>query len=233
MMAHSIVDYIGSKTYPGRTIFISCGQDISLIYLLMGRSSNSQNRILLYEDGFVSTQAYDPEKLEDPDLIIYKPYRQLGNRHILTNGDQTDTVYEALKAGHSMYAALSSRKFEPDPPNFTPRISLLLKEKQYEFSLIKAGDPAGKTCNHFHFNYELMSGLGHCIHTYWDNGDPLPSFTGEPVTFSHEDNLGKKIWQAANPENKVSLLELTIDRENNHLKDLKIFNKWEGDWCKK
>ncbi len=229
MKVDSIVDYIGSKTYPGRTIFISCGQEINLIYLLMGRSSNSQNRILLYEDGVVSTQAYDPEKLEDPDLIIYKPYRQLNNRHILTNGDQTDTIYKALMAGQSMYAGLLSRTFEPDPPNFTPRISLLLEKKHYEFSLIKAGDPFGQTCNHFHFHYELMSGLGHCIHTYQDNGDPLPSFAGEPVTFPHESNLGEKIWQAADPVNKVSLLELSIERETNDLKNVKIFNKWEGD----
>ncbi len=229
MRVNSIVDYLAGKSYPGRTICLSYDKDIKLLYFIMGRSANSQNRIFVKEEDRLRTEAFDPAKLEDPSLIIYNLYRAYEGRHILTNGDQTDTIYEGYADGRSMYNSLLTRRFEPDAPNFTPRISLVLSGSNYAFNIIKAGDPAGEFCNHFQFNYELSPGCGHCIHTYMDDGDPLPSFTGEPVAFPATDNLARELWESINSDYKVSLTEISIDAESGKVKDLLIFNKLEGD----
>ena len=211
-----------SNAYPGRGIVIgrsANGKYAVTAYFIMGRSANSRKRVFVTEGEGIRTQAYDPSKLTDPSLIIYAPVRVLGHRTIVTNGDQTDTVYEGMEKGLTFEQSLRSREFEPDAPNYTPRISGLMELENggysYSLSILKSnnGDPA--CCNRYTFSYEnCAAGEGHFIHTYLHDGNPLPSFEGEPKLVAIPDDMEKftnMLWNNLNPENKVSLFVRYID----------------------
>jgi IMP cyclohydrolase len=225
-----------NNPYPGRGIVIGLTPDgtrLLQVYWIMGRSENSRNRVFIGEEnGFVRTEAKDPAKLTDPSLIIYYPVRHTGQAHIVTNGDQTDTVYEALAAGRTFEQALTTRTFEPDAPNYTPRISGLVNLADttcaYKLSILKTnqGD-ASQTLRHF-FHYEQgIAGFGHCITTYSGDGNPLPSFEGEPVLVPLFDDIGQTAehyWNALNADNKISLLVKSIHITSGET-DMRIINK--------
>ena len=184
----------------------------------MGRSENSRNRIFIEKGDEVIINAFDPSKLADPTLIIYSPVRVYENKVIVTNGDQTDTVYDFLAAGKSFEEALMTREFEPDAPNLTPRISGMLTMEEgdftYKMSILKSGDPEGTVCNRYTFCYNPVAGLGHYIHTYNCDGNPIPTFTGEPerVEVSNDiDEYTNEIWNGLDEQNKVSLYVRYID----------------------
>ena len=218
----SLAQELQENAYPGRGIVLGRSEDGTkavAAYFIMGRSENSRNRIFVEEGEGIRTQAYDPSKLTDPSLIIYAPVRVLGHRTIVTNGDQTDTVYEGLEKGLTFEQSLRSREFEPDAPNYTPRISGLMELENggysYSLSILKSnnGDPA--CCNRYTFSYEnCAAGEGHFIHTYLHDGNPLPSFEGEPKLVAIPDDMEKftnMLWNNLNPENKVSLFVRYID----------------------
>lgn len=218
----SLTQELKENAYPGRGIVIGRSADGTkavTAYFIMGRSSNSRNRIFAVEGEGIRTEAFDPSKLEDPSLIIYAPVRVLDNQTIVTNGDQTDTVYDGLKAGLSFEQSLRSREFEPDGPNYTPRISGLMNVKDgkydYAMSILKSNNGNPDACNRYTFTYENpVAGEGHFIHTYMHDGNPLPSFEGEPklVEISGDiDEFTDKIWNSLNEENKVSLFVRYID----------------------
>jgi len=203
--------YLKDLAYPGRGILLGKSEGKAVIaYFIMGRSENSRNRIFVEDNDGIRTKAYDESKMKDPSLIIYYPYRKIENKHIITNGDQTDTVYEYLNEGKSMTEALRSRTYEPDGPNFTPRISGLLENNHMILSILKK-DHDGVNRNFF--EYDLQEGIGRLIHTYQINDEPLPSFEGEPRLIELSGNaqdIAKNIWENLNEENKVSLLVKTI-----------------------
>ena len=218
----SLAQELQENAYPGRGIVLGRSEDGTkavAAYFIMGRSENSRNRIFVEEGEGIRTQAYDPSKLTDPSLIIYVPVRVLGHRTIVTNGDQTDTVYEGMEKGLTFEQSLRSREFEPDAPNYTPRISGLMELENggysYSLSILKSnnGDPA--CCNRYTFSYEnCAAGEGHFIHTYLHDGNPLPSFEGEPKLVAIPDDMEKftnMLWNNLNPENKVSLFVRYID----------------------
>ena len=218
----SLAQELHENSYPGRGIVLGRSEDGTkavAAYFIMGRSENSRNRIFVEEGEGIRTQAYDPSKLTDPSLIIYAPVRVLGHRTIVTNGDQTDTVYEGMEKGLTFEQSLRSREFEPDAPNYTPRISGLMELENggysYSLSILKSnnGDPA--CCNRYTFSYEnCAAGEGHFIHTYLHDGNPLPSFEGEPKLVAIPDDMEKftnMLWNNLNPENKVSLFVRYID----------------------
>ncbi len=202
------------NSYPGRGIIVGKsknGRHAVVAYFIMGRSENSRNRVFDDFGDHVMIYPFEAAKLSDPSLVIYTPVKKLGRRLIVTNGDQTDTIYEYLKAGKSFEEALQTREFEPDKPNFTPRISALLDFEEgygYKLSILKSADESGSGCNRYTFSYVPQAGVGHFIHTYKADGSPLPSFVGEPerVTILNSiDAFTKKIWDNLNPDNKVSL----------------------------
>ena len=218
----SLAQELQENAYPGRGIVLGRSEDGTkavAAYFIMGRSENSRNRIFVEEGEGIRTQAYDPSKLTDPSLIIYAPVRVLGHRTVVTNGDQTDTVYEGMEKGLTFEQSLRSREFEPDAPNYTPRISGLMELENggysYSLSILKSnnGDPA--CCNRYTFSYEnCAAGEGHFIHTYLHDGNPLPSFEGEPKLVAIPDDMEKftnMLWNNLNPENKVSLFVRYID----------------------
>lgn len=218
----SLAQELQENAYPGRGIVLGRSEDGTkavAAYFIMGRSENSRNRIFVEEGEGIRTQAYDPSKLTDPSLIIYAPVRVMGHRTIVTNGDQTDTVYEGMEKGLTFEQSLRSREFEPDAPNYTPRISGLMELENggysYSLSILKSnnGDPA--CCNRYTFSYEnCAAGEGHFIHTYLHDGNPLPSFEGEPKLVAIPDDMEKftnMLWNNLNPENKVSLFVRYID----------------------
>ncbi len=211
-----------NNEYPGRGIVIGRSEDgkyAVTAYFIMGRSSNSRNRVFVTEGEGIRTQAFDPSKLEDPSLIIYAPVRVLGNDTIVTNGDQTDTIYEGIERGLTFEQSLRSREFEPDGPNYTPRISGIMRVENngfhYAMSILKSaeGDPSG--CIRNTFTYENpKAGEGRFIHTYMHDGDPLPSFCGEPkrVAVSGDiDAFANMVWESLNGDNKVSLFVRYIE----------------------
>ncbi len=212
----SLEQELKSNAYPGRGIVIGRTPDGSCAvaaYFIMGRSQNSRNRIFVEDGEGIRTQAFDPSKLEDPSLIIYAPVRVLGDDTIVTNGDQTDTIYEGLEKGLTFEQSLHSREFEPDAPNYTPRISGLLHvadgQFRYDMSILKScqGDPS--SCLRYTFSYENpIAGEGRFIHTYMHDGDPLPSFQGEPKAVEISDDMEaftQMLWNSLNEDNKVSL----------------------------
>ena len=216
MNRNTLQEALGRSTYPGRGIVIGLsesGHYAVTAYFIMGRSSNSRNRIFVPEDQGIRTQAYDPSKIEDPSLIIYTPVRVLKDWTIVTNGDQTDTVYEGLEKGLTFEESLRSRCFEPDAPNYTPRISGLLHIAEntfdYQMSILKSnsGDPS--SCQRFTFAYENpAAGEGHFIHTYARNEEPLPAFEGEPERVEIKGDIAsftKTVWESLDEENRVSL----------------------------
>ncbi len=213
---------LSENSYPGRGIIIGLSDDgkkAVTAYFIMGRSENSRNRVFVSEGEGIRTQAFDPAKLSDPSLIIYAPVRVLGNSTIVTNGDQTDTVYDLMKEGLTFEQSLRTREFEPDAPNYTPRISGIMNiaDGKYDFamSILKSDDGDPSACNRFTYSYSNpKAGVGRFIHTYMEDGNPLPSYSGEPTVVSLEgsiDELTDEIWNSLNEENKVSLFVRYID----------------------
>ena len=238
-MAGSLQTKLKENTYPGRGIVIgrsSDGKKAVTAYFIMGRSTNSRNRIFVTEGEGIRTQAYDESLLVDPSLIIYAPVRVLGDTTIVTNGDQTDTIYEGLQKGLTFEQSLRSRRFEPDGPNFTPRISGIMEVKDggyaYSLSILKSNEGREESCVRFTYAYdEPVSGEGHFIHTYQQDGDPLPSFAGEPEPVEIPDDIDaftKMVWESLNEDNKVSLFVRYIDIESGKY-ETRIVNKHEEE----
>ena len=225
---------LAGNSYPGRGIVIgqsADGKQAVVAYFIMGRSVNSRNRVFVEEGAGIRTQAHDPAKLSDPSLVIYAPVRVLGEDTIVTNGDQTDTIYDFLKEGKTFEEALRTRTFEPDGPNYTPRISGIVERGEgsftYKLSILKScgGDP--DFAQRFFFEYAPKAGLGHFIHTYKQDGDPIPSYEGEPTPVFIEgdiDAFTASLWQHLNEDNKVSLFTRFIDLETGKA-ETRIVNK--------
>ena len=230
----SVTELLVWNTYPGRGIIVGLtpnGEEAIAAYFIMGRSANSRNRVFVKKQGAVFTEPFDPSKVEDPSLIIYAALRQFKNNLIVTNGDQTDTIRDAYLEGKSFAEALTTREFEPDAPNFTPRISAVLhfepKNFNYEMSILKSVDEAGSACARYHFTYPGTPGLGHFLHTYVCDGNPLPSFQGEPERVEMEDDFEgfcDKLWNSLDAENKISLYVLGVNVKNGKSRD-KLYNK--------
>ncbi len=231
----SLEKELKGNSYPGRGIVIGKSEDgkyAVTAYFIMGRSENSRNRIFVEEGEGIRTQAFDESKLSDPSLIIYAPVRVLGNKTIVTNGDQTDTIYELMDKQQTFEQSLRTREFEPDAPNYTPRISGIMHVEHgnynYAMSILKSNNGNPDACNRYTFAYENpVNGEGHFIHTYMGDGNPLPSFEGEPklVGIAGDiDSFTGDIWNSLNEENKVSLFVRYIDIENGTC-ETRIVNK--------
>lgn len=231
----SIEQELKSNAYPGRGIIIGKspdGKKAVTAYFIMGRSENSRNRVFVEDGEGIRTQAFDPSKLTDPSLIIYAPVRVLGNKTIVTNGDQTDTIYEGMDKQLTFEQSLRSREFEPDGPNYTPRISGVMHIENgnfnYAMSILKSNNGNPDSCNRYTFAYENpAAGEAHFIHTYMHDGNPLPSFEGEPKLVAAMDNMEEfadLLWNSLNEENKVSLFVRYIDIETGNY-ETKIVNK--------
>lgn len=231
----SLEKELQSNVYPGRGIVIGKSEDgkkAVTAYFIMGRSENSRNRVFVEDGKGIRTQAFDPSKLTDPSLIIYAPVRVLGNKTIVTNGDQTDTIYEGMDKQMTFEQSLRSREFEPDAPNYTPRISGIMHIENgtynYAMSILKSANGNPEACNRYTFAYEnCLAGEGRFIHTYQGDGNPLPSFEGEPklVSISGDiDTFTNKIWNSLNEDNKVSLFVRFIDIETGEY-ETRIVNK--------
>jgi IMP cyclohydrolase len=218
---NEIAALLEGNTYPGRGIVIgktNDGTKAVAAYFIMGRSANSRNRIFTERDGAVYTEPFDASKVEDPSLIIYAAIRKYENKLIVTNGDQTDTIYDGLKNGMSFDQALTSREFEPDVPNLTPRISGMLTfangDFSYQMSILKSIDAEGSGCARYGFAYPAKAGLGHFLHTYVCDGNPIPTFQGEPERVAIADDIDAftdGLWNALDAENKISLYVRYID----------------------
>ena len=229
-------DYLAAKEYPGRGIILGKSEDNRAVfaYFIMGRSTNSKNRVFEVSDDDIRTKAFDESLLSDPSLIIYSPVRVLGNKIIVTNGDQTDTIYEYLKDKKTFEDALYTRTFEPDAPNFTPRISGLIELKdrlKLKFSILKSDEGDESQALRFFYNYDNPKpGEGFLIHTYKENSDPLKSFEGEPVKVSLKgsiDEFCNSLWNSLNDDNKISLAVRYIDMATGKYEQI-IKNKLEG-----
>ena len=220
--------------YPGRGIVLgktADGKQSVAVYFIMGRSANSRNRIFAEEPDGIRTEAADPAKMEDPSLIIYHPVRQMGRGLIVTNGDQTDTILEFLERGLPMEQALRTREFEPDGPNWTPRISgLLSPDGSYKLSILKSADESGTRCLRQTFEYPGQAGVGHFLHTYAGDGSPLPSFAGEPeqVAIGGDiDEFTDAVWNSLDEANRISLFVRFTDLETRAFQQ-RIVNKYSG-----
>ncbi len=235
MLKKSLAEELSSTTYPGRGIVIGKtpnGKKAAIAYFIMGRSENSRNRIFVKDGEGIRTEAFDPSKLEDPSLIIYAPVRVLGNKTIVTNGDQTDTIYDLMDKQYTFEQALRTREFEPDAPNYTPRISGVLHfdngSFNYAMSILKSNNGNPEACNRYTFAYENpVAGEAHFIHTYMGDGNPLPSFEGEPTLVDVPDNMedfADLVWNNLNNDNKVSLFVRYINIEDGSY-ETKIINK--------
>ncbi len=233
----SLEQELKSNAYPGRGIVIGKtpdGTKAVTAYFIMGRSENSRNRIFVEDGEGIRTQAFDESKMEDPSLIIYAPVRVLGNKTIVTNGDQTDTIYDGMDHQMTFEQSLRSREFEPDGPNYTPRISGIMHiengKYNYALSILKSSDGNPDACNRFTFAYENpIAGEGHFIHTYLSDGSPLPSFEGEPKRVAILDDIEAfttMLWDSLNADNKVSLFVRYIDIATGEY-ETKIINKNE------
>ena len=231
----SLANELNSNTYPGRGIVIGKtkdGKKAVTAYFIMGRSNNSRNRVFVEDGEGIRTQAFDPSKLEDPSLIIYAPVRVLGNKTIVTNGDQTDTIYEGMDKQLTFEQSLRTREFEPDAPNYTPRISGIMHVENgkynYAMSILKSNNGNTEACNRYTFAYENpVAGEGHFRHTYMHDGNPLPSFEGEPklVKINGDiDEFTNMVWTNLNEDNKVSLFVRFIDIETGEY-ETRIVNK--------
>ena len=209
---YDIAALLKGNTYPGRGIILGTSEDgdtAVAAYFIMGRSVNSRNRVFVEEPDGIRTEAFDPSKLSDPSLIIYHPVRELGRSLIVTNGDQTDTIREYLERGETLEQALRTLEFEPDGPNWTPRISgLLCPDGSCKMSILKSADPEGSACARIFFEYPAIKGQGRFLHTYVCDGSPIPTFTGEPerVAISGDiDEFTALLWDNLNQDNKISL----------------------------
>lgn len=235
MESISIEKELKENSYPGRGIIIGKspnGKYAVTAYFIMGRSENSRNRVFVEDGEGIRTQAFDPSKLSDPSLIIYAPVRVLGNKTIVTNGDQTDTIYELMDKQQTFEQSLRTREFEPDAPNYTPRISGIMHvengEYNYAMSILKSNNGNPNACNRYTFAYtNPVSGEGHFIHTYKCDGNPLPSFEGEPKLVAIKDDMNEfanDLWTSLNEDNKVSLFVRYIDIETGKYESV-IINK--------
>lgn len=230
----SMKDRISGNPYVGRGIVIgksADGKKAATAYFIMGRSANSRNRVFTVKNGEVFTEPFDASKVEDPSLIIYAALRSLDNRLIVTNGDQTDTIYDGVVTGKSFSESLESREFEPDAPNFTPRISGMLTFADdnfvYEMSILKSLDEDGSDCARYTFSYPSKAGLGHFIHTYVTDGNPIPTFQGEPervVIPDSIDDFADEIWTNLDENNKISLYVRYTDLTDGSYEE-KLINK--------
>ena len=231
----SLANELSNNTYPGRGIVIGKSKDgkkAVTAYFIMGRSNNSRNRVFVEDGEGIRTQAFDSSKLEDPSLIIYAPVKVLGNKTIITNGDQTDTIYEGMDKQLTFEQSLRSRKFEPDAPNYTPRISGIMhienNKYNYAISILKSNNGNPNSCNRYTFAYENpIEGQGHFIHTYMHDGEVLPSFEGEPKLVEIDgdiDEFTNMIWSNLNEDNKVSLFVRFIDIKSGEY-ETRIINK--------
>lgn len=231
--SYDISTLLKDNEYAGRGIVIGTSPDRKnavCAYFIMGRSENSRNRVFVKTSETLKTEPFDVSKVSDPSLIIYNAVRKTENSLIVTNGDQTDTVYNLMSEGKSFKESLETREFEPDAPNFTPRISGILYFENgfnYEMSILKSIDENGSDCCRYTYSYPSVAGLGHFIHTYNCNGDPLPTFTGEPHRISIKNNIeefANEIWESLNVDNKISLYVRYTDIETGKYTD-KIINK--------
>ncbi len=235
---NTIKDLLSQNSYPGRGIIVGCSEDgknAMIAYFIMGRSENSRNRIFERFDGGMRTKAFDESKLSDPSLIIYNPYLSLENCDIVTNGDQTNTVYDYIKEngndGYAFEKSLHTREFEPDMPNYTPRISAIVNYADasfsYKLSILKSSNGNPEVCDRFFYSYAPIKGLGHFIHTYECDGNPIPSFYGEPeqvVLPNTAKELADTVWEYLNCDNKVSLFVRTVPLDGSEPTEI-IFNK--------
>ena len=234
---YDLFSYLSGNPYPGRGILLGCSADgrrAVIAYFIMGRSENSRNRVFeITEDG-IRTKAFDESRMTDPSLIIYHPVRVVDGTTIVTNGDQTDTVADAFRSGGSWVRALRTREFEPDGPNYTPRISGMVRpDGSYRLAILKSADGIPACCRRFFYEYDApIAGQGHFISTYQTDGDPLPSFEGEPRTVELGDEtaatLADRLWNSLNADNKVSLFVRTIDLTTGQT-DTAIKNKHQGE----
>ena len=225
---------LSENSYPGRGVMIgksADGKKALIAYFIMGRSANSRNRVFERFDGGMRTKAFDESKLEDPSLIIYNPYLARPNMDIVTNGDQTDTIYNFLEEGKSFEDALMTREFEPDHPNYTPRISGIVyygdQDFTYSLSILKSAYGNPEACNRYFYRYMPQNGIGHFIHTYECDGNPIPSFHGEPETVTLPNTakeLADEIWENLNADNKVSLLVRAVPLDGSEAEEI-IINK--------
>ncbi len=229
-----IKDILKNNSYVGRGIIIGKTKDDKnavIAYFIMGRSKNSQNRIFVENGEEVVIYPFDKEKVEDPSLIIYSPIKVLEKQTIVTNGDQTDTIYKYLKQGKTFEQALETREFEPDAPNYTPRISGIVdttkNEFTYKMSILKSADEFGTKCNRYTFSYNSLPGIGHFIHTYMCDGNPIPTFQGEPerIEIPNEiETFTNEIWSNLNEQNKISLYVRYIDLQTGKIEN-RLINK--------
>lgn len=225
-------DKLSTNVYPGRGIVLGItpdGKKSVAAYFIMGRSVNSRNRVFVREPDGIRTQAHDPSLMKDPHLIIYHPVREAGCGLIVTNGDQTDTIWEYLAKGESWEAALRTRMFEDDGPNWTPRISgLLAGDGSYKMSILKAADAEGSACARFFWEYPAIAGLGHFLHTYVRDGNPvIPTFQGEPERVAMDNDIEAftaMLWENLNPDNKISLFVQYTDLRTGEAEQ-RILNK--------
>lgn len=229
-----IAERVEGNSYVGRGIVVGKTEDgkkACAAYFIMGRSNNSRNRVFTLREGDLYTEPFDASKVEDPSLIIYAAVRKFENNLIVTNGDQTDTIYDGLAEGKSFSQALESREFEPDFPNLTPRISAMLtfdeKDFTYQMSILKSADEKGSACNRYTFSYPALAGLGHFIHTYVCDGNPIPTFQGEPERVSIPNDIDaftNSLWMALDADNKISLYVKYIDLATGEVEE-RLINK--------
>ncbi|NLJ64107.1 MAG: inosine monophosphate cyclohydrolase [Christensenellaceae bacterium] len=217
---YNLPDILRRNSYPGRGIVLGRTPDgvPIAVYFIMGRSENSRNRVFVADEDNLFIRINDPAKLDDPSLILYRPIRQLNNNLIVTNGDQTDTIYDVLSQGGMFQYALDTRKHEPDAPHYTPRISglLPLDDESVLLSVLRAHDASGETCDRLTYSYELLPGEGRFVHTYQCDGNPLPSFVGEPARIkipSDIKSFAQEIWKSLNADNKVALYVRKMDED--------------------
>ena len=220
---NTMAQAVGATTYPGRGIIVGKSEDgekAVLAYFIMGRSVNSRNRVFVEDHGGIRTEAFDPSQMVDPSLIIYWPVRETDDKLIVTNGDQTDTIYDFVRNGASFIKALRTREFEPDAPNFTPRVSAMATFGEGDFRLdmgiLRAGDAEGSCCHRVFWEYEkVAAGTGYFLHTYQCDGNPIPSFTGDPeavaVGNGSAQEIADALWDGLNADNRVSLWVMTRD----------------------
>ena len=235
MRLENLETLLRANAYPGRGIVLGRSADNQYAvaaYFIMGRSENSRNRVFVPTEDGIRTEAHDPAKMTDPSLIIYHPVRRFGRGLVVTNGDQTDTIVDFLQRGLPFDQALQTRCFEPDEPNYTPRISgLLSPDGSYKLSILKSADGDPNCCCRHFFTYDApLAGQGHFIHTYQGDGNPLPSFAGEPVkvalTAPDADTLAQSLWAALNPDNKISLFVRYVSLADGSWTD-RIINRYQ------
>lgn len=228
-------ELLKENSYPGRGIVVGKSEDgksLAVAYFIMGRSENSRNRIFEETEEALTIYPADASKVEDPSLIIYSPIRVLGKQLIVSNGDQTDTIYTFMEQGKTFADALQTRCFEPDAPNWTPRISALLAldgSETYQMSILKSMDAEGSECARYYYTYRALNGLGHFIHTYEHDGNPIPTFQGEPERVRIPNSAGEladEIWNHLNAENKISLYVRYISMEDGNCSNV-LINRYE------